>query len=505
MKQLILLFLFFLTTTAYSQETSLTQHTSQIESSKWNLYFTPLADRDFKDYQQVHAQFKSQMEIICVALVNQQDEIIRIVSPPASMVFPLSIQIEPFLELNKDNQTLIDFWNEKAFTREQKEMFVLSFIQNALMSPLGEIELISQGTNLFIKAAIEQESLIFPLSFCLQQTKNLFTEETLDSFFNSVDWKEWDSETFLDNLSLELTEGESLPLKKTWFHLSTETSSRLTQDFNRQLSFIRAREKDIAYVFIIHSHPYPQQWKRLARFPNKLPEWAATFDFVLLPSSIDIVGNLEGIIPFAGIYSFDPGSKERRIAYYAVDSELLDLSNEMNLSLATLQKRELTPEENAKGMLAVKNMVAKRAKVTRLSNPKEPSNLNERRLKRELIYLLKKNEKVTRDLPLWNTEWTLLMSGQKNLKRLQSISETWDTFCSLHPFPKEITSVLFTISNHLKIRVLELQLKEKGKAYPLKINEVVLEDLEKITKNKTGYTSQKELLQKLQQALIRFL
>ena len=106
-------------------------------------------------------------------------------------------------------------------------------------------------------------------------------------------------------------------------------------------------------------------------------------------SSIDIVGNLEEIIPFTGIYSFDPEANTHYWAYYAIDKKLLDLSNEMGLNISALKERELKPKENLKGKKAVQQMIQKRAKVTRFPHSVDLKNIHQLRKKRMLRHLKK--------------------------------------------------------------------------------------------------------------------
>ena len=475
---------------SFQLETPLTKQTGKIESQKWNLYFTPTADLDLQEYQQVHAHFES-MEILCVALVNQENEIVRVETPPPSEIFPLKIELKELFGLPL-------LWSEKKFSEEQKESALLSFIHNALQNPLGKLDLICKNNSLYLEAKIDEESILFPLSFVERPIRSLFWEADLEKLFTDTDWKTWDEKTFLNKLKTKLKKTSSLPVKKSWYLLSTETSSQFTAHFQRHLQFVREREPNLAYAFKIHSHPYPQQWRRLIRFSDKLPEWAESFDFVLLPSSPDIVQDLEGIIPFAGIYSFDPVQKKPYWAYYSIDPELLELSNQIGRTLFALQEKELSDEEMLKGKEATQKMIQKRAKVTRSTAQIDAEAIHLLRKKERLKHLQKINRQMGQNASPW--------ANERGLTRLQVLSNTWDYFASLHPLPKELTATLFFIGNQMQIRTLELEIaappSEKNK---FELNESLLFDLEETLQHQKDFSSQKELLQKLQSILLSYL
>lgn len=498
--------LFLLTPQTSSSETSidLTQHLGKIESNKWNLYFTPLAQADLNYYQTVHTLFKSRMEIITVALVNQQDEIIRVVTPPPPLIFPLQLESQDFILVNQENTMLTEFWSDNNFTEEQKESYVLRFIQNSLQNPLGSMLLIQKEGTLYLQSTIDDESILTPLSFVLQKKRFLFKEEDLDSLFRSTDWRVWSENEFTEKLKKNITKTKTLPIKKGWFLFCTETSSQLTPEFNRWLGFIRSRELNLAYSFIIHSHPYPQQWKRLTRFPNKLPDWATDFDFVLLPSSTDIVGNLEGIIPFSGIYSYDPDSQKPFWAFYATDSELLDLSNKMNLILSSLKEKELSQEDYLKGKKTVTDMIQKRSKFNFTPISLNTNSLNKKRIKKELKQLRQLSRKAPANKP-WIQDWTRVLAQKNRLMNLKESLNTWEYFSSLHPFPKELRATLFFISNQLRIRINELELAQsfsKKDYHYFTIDEVLLQELEDEVKKNRDFSSQQDLLNQLLKILL---
>ncbi len=497
------LFILLFPSPSFQIQNPLTEHTGKIESDKWNLYFTPTADIDLQHYQQVHAHFES-MEILCVALINQHHEMIGVVTPPPSEIFPLRIEIKEFSRLNRANTNLMALWAEKKFTEEQKEATLLQFIHNALQNPLGALNLIRQENALYLAAKIDEEKILFPLSFVKRPIRSLFWERDLENLFQDADWKEWDEKTFLLKLKSKLKKSPPLPVKKSWYLLSTETSSQFTAHFQRWLQFVRAREPNLAYVFKIHSHPYPQQWRRLIRFSDKLPSWAESFDFVLLPSSPDIVQDLEGIIPFAGIYSFDPDEKKPYWAYYPIDNQLLNFSNQIALTLTTLQERALTDEEMLQGKEATQKMIQKRAQVTRSAAPIPTEEINRLRKKEQLKQLHTINRQMGKNSTQWASDWAARLAEKKELAPLQTVCSTWDYFVSLHPFPKELTATLFFISNQMQIQILKLEIASPpSEKKEFVLNESLLFDLEETLQK--DFSSQKELLQKLQTLLLSYL
>ena len=320
----------------------------------------------------------------------------------------------------------------------------------------------------------------------------------------------------------ERLERESPPqIRKGWFLFSTETSSQYTDDFIRWLSLVRTREVNMAYAFILHSHPYPQQWRKTLSLKHRLPKWAETFDFVMLPSAIDIKGNLEGIIPFAGIYSWDPKTSEGRWAYYPIDEELFKQSIEINQSLAPLWKRDLNKKEELSGQEAVKAMLLKRARYTPLLSQEELNALLRNSAQFEKAKLLREKKQlqilsrgVNISLPEWSDSIRSVIEPKSNAQALMLAANTWELFMSQHPIPEDMVPLMFYLSNQIRIRTYQLQLEDLRNGKPnslqdqdlqLTIDEPLFFALQEAFGSRNNFSSQKELFQQLQETLLAYL
>ena len=202
MGKIIIQFILFISLVSVSPllgETAnpLLTHTAKLESDKWTLYFTAMAEKDLLDYEKVHSTFKNQMEIISFALVNQKDEIVKVVTPPPSQIFAIKLEKEKFLKINTDNKALLAFWDSSIYGVEEKESYVIRFIQNAVRNPLGQLTLKLIEGNHYLEARVLEDSILFPLSFIQRSPKTLFDATSLNSFFQSFDWEDWEDPLFL--------------------------------------------------------------------------------------------------------------------------------------------------------------------------------------------------------------------------------------------------------------------------------------------------------------------
>lgn len=270
-------------------------YTRVIKSKKYGDFnFTKEAEESLDEYKNLCKKIgirkedgsiiEYSIEIPAVGLVNKKNEIVKLLSPPAENILPLSIDINEVYDYNKENIFLMDELKKVIHNPDQRDDIIQKIIANSVYHPLGRFCLGKENDKIIILAEVFNQKVFLPAHSINIPLHSLIDKKENISSMSDSKIIELINRKSLNYPRNEFKIMEEFPLRKNWYIVTTPNTCYWTDYFMNYIE-MQSKNMDLKAKAPIHLHPWREmQW--LLGTPGEY--WIKELQIYLLPSGKDL-------------------------------------------------------------------------------------------------------------------------------------------------------------------------------------------------------------------------